>query len=420
MLPHPCLSLLVPALLTTLAATALPTAAAAQTGQVWVVDAALGSGADFATVGDAIAAASVGDTVLVRSGVYPPFLLTFKNLAVMADEGADVQVFDGPAVFFTPNGPPNVLHGIDFISSGAPAPLIGISTGDIGARTWLSDCSTESASIDVSSSSIVLDKLVLRGVDAVNGAPARPALFQGQSFVAAFETEFFGGAGEDGSASAAPSAGAPAVSNKLVLWAANSRFLGGAGGDGVFDPVAGCLPPASGGAGAEVAGRLFDNSSQLLGGAGGLPAAGCAGVPGAAGEPFVLTTPTAQAIASPAPAPRLTTPGVVREGQVLEFGWEGPSGAALLLISGAPDFKHSQFSPLSNNSMPLLVAQPYSIFLLDVLPTGGTTSLSFTVPELGPGVESRRIYAQALHLNLFNFAVNSGGARTVVLLDSSF
>jgi len=420
----PSAVLAVPAGLAALAAFTAPSHAA-PLGDVWVVDAALGAGADFATIQEAVTAASAGDTVLVRSGTYPSFQLISKNLAVVADDGATVRVLGGPYVAYTPQGPPNVLHGLRF----APAPdgsgLAFLSTGDLGAGTWMSDCSTESAWLNISSSSTVVDHCVFRGPAAGSttlGNFGLPAVNLGIAFLAAFATEFHGGDGRDASPAGPATSGAAGVFDEYggAVWAAASTFQGGAGGAGALG-TGGCEPGADGGPGLRLeSGWLYEGATQLLGGNGGAAAPACPGTEGAAGAPIELGGPFAFHSSQVAPTPLLTAPGVAREGQPIAFDYEGPAGLGVLLLGGANVFQHTSFSPLSDGSMPLLVGGPTLLSVIGNLTSPGTASIGFTVPNLPAGVESTRLYAQALHVDLSTFAVVGGGSRTVVLLDSAF
>lgn len=412
-----------PSIALCLAATAGPVLAA---GDVWVVDAFGGAGSDFVTIQQAVNAASAGDTVLVRSGTYAPFLLIGKNLAVVADENAVVRVQGGPEVAFTPAGPPNLLHGLHYTEDPSGEVVARISTGDGGARTWVSDCSTAASRVGVTSSSVILDHCSFSGKDELQSGLSSgptPALDQSFSFVAAFDCEFQGGAGADTLGDVGPTAGSPSVlmDNFGSLWAANSSFLGGAGGDGANSLQTGCTDPEPGGPGLSLEqGWVYRNGSLFQGGPGGAPAPFCTPGSADAGEPVQLVGTFANLLDYGAAAPSLMTPGVVREGQSLAFDWDGPAGVALLLLSGGDGFQHGTFSPLSPESMPLLLSNPISVLLVDVLATAGQAQLALQVPELGGGVESRRIFAQALHLDPQTFAVSSGGARAVVLLDGSF
>ena len=63
--------------------------------QVWIVDAQLGTGAQYASIQPAVQAALDGDVILVRSGHYPTFQVGSKSLAICADFQSLVEV-DGP------------------------------------------------------------------------------------------------------------------------------------------------------------------------------------------------------------------------------------------------------------------------------------------------------------------------------------
>ncbi|MEM7200562.1 MAG: hypothetical protein AAF628_09875 [Planctomycetota bacterium] len=98
-------------LLVVTAASALP----AQT--VWTVDD--DGGADFTLIQPAVDAASSGDVILVRAGIYNEFTLAGKGVAILADQDADVFVFAMAGSIKTtvrdiPAGEQAVLRGLVF------------------------------------------------------------------------------------------------------------------------------------------------------------------------------------------------------------------------------------------------------------------------------------------------------------------
>src|SRR5437016_2892190 len=65
-------------------------AASARAGNVLIVDSS-GSG-QYTDIQSAVDAAQEGDVVLVRTGTYFTFLVSNKELAVVGDAGANVQI----------------------------------------------------------------------------------------------------------------------------------------------------------------------------------------------------------------------------------------------------------------------------------------------------------------------------------------
>lgn len=63
----------------------------------WIVDDVAGPGVDFASLPQAVAAVSSGDTLMVRAGHYQPFHVSDKALTILG-EGANATVIDGVPV----------------------------------------------------------------------------------------------------------------------------------------------------------------------------------------------------------------------------------------------------------------------------------------------------------------------------------
>jgi len=91
----------------------LPLLAPLAGATTYVVDVANGPGTDFTQISTAIAAVDPGDTLLVRPGVYAPFVLD-KNLAIVG-QGTDVDEVraQGIHVVGLPTGTTTVLANID-------------------------------------------------------------------------------------------------------------------------------------------------------------------------------------------------------------------------------------------------------------------------------------------------------------------
>src|SRR5262245_52936976 len=102
------------------AAALLGLAGALGAQQTWVVDQALGPGADFDQIQPAVDAAAPGDVILVRQGLYEPVHVQ-KGLTITAEAGVTVEsslilFFGGmPAVRVAqvPIGQTCVLDGLD-------------------------------------------------------------------------------------------------------------------------------------------------------------------------------------------------------------------------------------------------------------------------------------------------------------------
>ena len=104
----------------------------------------------------------------------------------------------------------------------------------------------------------------------------------------------------------------------------------------------------------------------------------------------------------------------VREGQTLQFDVDAPIGAvSFLLVTADPAW-------VLDAGLGGVLALGGPPALLDVLPAqvSGGAQHAFPIPELGPGVESVALYAQALALGSSELGLSTP-ARALVL-DGAF
>jgi hypothetical protein len=398
--------------------------------KVWVVDAALGSGAHFATLQQAVDAAADLDTVLVRTGTYAPFLLMFKSLAVVADSGAAVTVLGGPKISSTTSGQwpvetAIVLHGLDFLGAGGLDSQGWVAVGQNGVQVWIAQCTTRNTWLETSSSTLVLNGCSFEGSAALSAAfPATPGLLA-SGRVLASSTRFRGGAGANANAQQAALPGAPGAVVWLngAFWATDVVVRGGDGGAGAVDGSGACIAGADGGAGLHLEdGWYLDYGTQALGGAGGAAgSAACAGTGGSTGSALNLApVPWGIYEQHSLAAPLLDGPGVVREGQAGQFTWTGPAGLAVIVYGPKVGSASGWTLPVLHvDSTHLVVGAPWSLQIVGVPSAPASLQLPFQVGDLGAGIESARLYAQALHVDLATLEVACGGARALVLLDAS-
>jgi len=100
-------------LLTTPLLVGLAPAPTAHAQTVWVVDQAAGPGADFATLGDALAVANDGDTLLVRDGDYAEAIVIDGLGIDLVAEETSLVVVRGLTVRNLAAGRSVVVHGIE-------------------------------------------------------------------------------------------------------------------------------------------------------------------------------------------------------------------------------------------------------------------------------------------------------------------
>jgi hypothetical protein len=82
----------------TFIATILVGLAGQLSAQFYVVDAAGGAGSSFTQIADAVAAVPTGSVLEVRPGVYTPFTITGKSVAILGGPGVRVYGLLGPTV----------------------------------------------------------------------------------------------------------------------------------------------------------------------------------------------------------------------------------------------------------------------------------------------------------------------------------
>ncbi|MBL9077290.1 MAG: hypothetical protein JNL08_07300 [Planctomycetes bacterium] len=218
----------------------------------WIVDAANGPGTNFLDLPAAIAAASDGDTILVRAGTYSPFTITGKNLQIRG-AGAAATLVDalvagaGPAhaISASPDGIGSVLAGLrirgglqlhgqanvtllDCVLQGTDAVQQGGLALSViqSSVAWAQGCRFEGGS--------GLPFSLPPGVTPINGGPA-VVVYQGR--LAASDCDFVGG----DSVVVAPLT-APAGGNGLTVTVSAQVRLDHCrlrGGDGGTPPMSG-------------------------------------------------------------------------------------------------------------------------------------------------------------------------------------
>lgn len=247
--------------LPTLLLSLCPSAALAQS--VWIVDDDGGAGVDFTSVRAAVAAATDGDLLLVRDGVYDGFTFAGKSLAIVADRGhhpivSEVEVGDllgGPVVGIANLAPGQevILRGLEiggaYFQSFDRTPYVTLAN-DAG-EVWLEDVAlTHGVSLFAG----------FTGIHATNCA----AITVSRCDLRAQASDGVYGNGVD------------ATGSNLTLW--DCEVLAAAGIAGVFQPA------TPGGHGVELSGgSLFVSGGSLVGGAGGSTTTAPAGAEGGDG-----------------------------------------------------------------------------------------------------------------------------------------
>jgi pectin methylesterase-like acyl-CoA thioesterase len=100
---------------------------------IWIVDAQMGPGAQFADLPAAIAAAANGDTILVRAGTYSGFSVNGKALTLRGEGMATTRILAsalGMTVEILNAGGVFVLSGLR-LEGGLPAMIVQSSAVEL-------------------------------------------------------------------------------------------------------------------------------------------------------------------------------------------------------------------------------------------------------------------------------------------------
>ncbi len=409
----------------------LGAASASGQGSVWVVDKS--GGGDFTTPLAAIAAASTGDTLLIRSGSYGgEALIISKGLALVAEEGAEVLVgggvtcgaLDGGLVVMNlPAGERVLVRGIDF-------DWINLS-GNLGS-IWIEDAEVgnvcpDHAIIANHCGSVILTRSTFRGGDfPLSYATLPPArgLSATSASIYALASTFSGGKGYEGAdgpgstGDAGTGANGARVSD-VFFFCGGCTLTGGTGGDGESE-LAPCAAPGDGGDALHLTGPLPSDvrflDSTFAGGAAGIdptsapvcppaPASDGAAWSGAPGTVASLGTAGFLALSATSP---------VREGAFLTVEVDGPPDVLSFVAFGTaldPLFIEGLFGALQ-------VAPPYTIRVLGATDASGHAQLTVPVGFLPPGWEAFQFFGQAAYLS-GSGAIVLGGATWVTVLDET-
>lgn len=412
--------------ITLFAIVAVPVASAAS---VLVVDAAGAPGAEFASLGDAVAAAGEGDALLLRTGPFlQPVEVNGKSLVIAADEGFEPLVarltIRGIAA-----GQFVALRGLFLVQAeGAPGLEIRDSTGPV----WVEDCrigfgtnsflpigAVAPALRAENAARVVLARVVARGSVAPgafyngNGGAAAELLGSG---LHSYSCSFEGGAGNS-----LPSGGAQIGAGGAGLrvdggfaFLSGSALTGGVGGNGVF--IGGpqvCKPGGNGGDGLRALGgalvRPLDSAFAAGSGGAAAPSGGCGS--GASGLAIAAAGATVTPLAGTATEFSISSPE--REGTAHDFAFAGPPGADIVLLAAISP--QAQFSGPALGSvlvLPPLVAIPFG-----QLPASGALTLAVPAGALPAGSEGLAAFVQPLYF--MGGQAQLGAGTAVLLLDSS-
>ena len=411
-----------------------PLLAAAARADVLVVDAAGGPGTDHLAIQPAVDAALAGDVLLVRAGTYPGFAIHGKPLTVTADQGHVVRVAGEITVRFVPAGEAVHLRGLSTLLLDVPLAR-GLVLGSNAGAVLVEDCVLRGETqeqddppqpglVVVDSEDVVLLASTFVGGGGwsyfqggphwgTSGAPgARVVSQSATTTVYAYGCEFEGGYGSSG-VGESHFPGLPGGDGLRlesgVLYASGSTFRGGAGGGGADGGFGTCGDGGPGGAGLdeEPGGEAIVADSTFAGGPGGLGGnAFC--LHGDDGPPF-----EGDPLDLAEPARLLSSPGPVREGQILQLVFHGPPGEVVTLLAGPtdPQLLLTLFGAR-------LVSAQHRAIPMGTIPASGALVKSLPMPTLPASIEHVVLSLQGLHAT--GAGNRLGGGTLLVLLDASF
>ena len=419
---------------------------------VLVVDDDPGPGVDFTDLAPALAAAGPGDILLVREGSYAGFSISAKPAAVLAEDGATVQIQGDVLVSGIPQGSAFVLRGFEFPNAGSRV-VASQSSGSIRLEDLDLTATFALPGGDLLASRIELEQCaharlsnVRLGFDGGNPATepsigpspleAPPAALSIRSSdVHLHECDVFGTPGRDAfddpltllGTFATSGGDAVEVDGTGLLRLVGSRVLGGAGGDGWQSASVGCIAPEDGGAGVRFLTGLthtFSNiDTELAGGGAGAtvdqglgftcPATAQAG-PAVAQEPGTTVGGFEQQI----PLPQLAVEAWLQEDEAVTLSFLREAGdeavVALSLVDG------SVITPFTSVYVGLEVGPPQVLIPLGVANVLGAASLTVPAPgDVLPAGTGLTLYTQALAVDLAG-QLWIGQFATSALLDAAF
>lgn len=383
------------------------------------------AGAPYATLQAAVDAAVDGDVVLVRTGDYAGCAIDGKALMLVEDAGASARVTSTLFVRNLAAGQCVVLAGFEMAGSNAPAleadAIQGSLRGEgLALRVSPSFANASVPAVDLRDvQDVAFVRSTFTGGATGNGIVAGGAGLRAQNAgLALYDCALDGAYGVYSSGRG----GEGLNVSGGELFASNCDLRGGIGGPGgvQFTGGPGCAAwfPLPGGTGGDALRALSGATSRLLdcrlsGGAGGPGGVTSCGVPGATGTAGSSASGSSSVLAGVSRS--LAAPFVAREGESVPWTVRGSAGErAWLFFANGPG---QQFHAALFGSA--LIANPFAYRIpLGTIPASGELTVHLLVPELGPGLDARVRFVQAL-------CTSSSGARlagsgVVAWLDAAY
>jgi hypothetical protein len=421
--------------------TCLAVAAMSMTARagVLVVDAAMGPGADYANVFDALDWAVPNDVIVVRPGNYTASALGHLPNAVYITRAVTIVAESSPPLLsgvLIENLPANervVFRGIEFQASPFGS---SCSEFEIPKGLQITNCA---GSVLIEDCTFVLGRPSILVQQSTDVTLSRCEIYPTSYLGTCFATKSFPGRGieieaanvnlhscevhgGDG-ANASPAAHTPGIEGAKPggvairvdggeLFLGNTAVVGGSGGNGTFDGFGSCYEGAVGGVGLQVTssgGLVRSLGSTILGGVSGISAGTCAPPATAAATELIagsLVPLTGASNTLIGPPPSL-------EGAGVSIAVTAPPGHSVVALLSATF--HSTYQPAGTS---ILHVGPQAVVLpLGLVPGSGTISLATTVPSLVPPDSSIQVFLQAANVSPTSGTWRLGSPSVAVVFD---
>lgn len=429
------------------------------------------TGAPYTEIQAAVDAANDGDVILVRAGTYASFVVRNQSLVIAADTTGVVQVqgairvsgvgatrtllLSGLKATGALSGSSSTKHGLIARNCDGPLRVVGCelfarslggSPGlcNDGQGAWVENCAD-----------VVFVGCDLRGSSATTGVVSQDmadgghGAYASASNLALYESSLRGGKAEwiDGYVMGCDplpnggslvngygwgEAGQGLRAEGCFVFGSHATIIGGGGRESLCVTGVGCFSCATPGGAALVndngTGNALLLDTALTPGVGGISTPLCsAGIVGFAcahccpshvsctapsGPPLIgLSTTLAGASRG------LTSSRAAREGQLVTLTYRGQPGDRVELLTNDRTTFHVDFA--TRGVRVVKRARPEPIRIVGTIGAGGTLTETWTIPDLGAGVQARSLYMQALMTDTSGQATLSSPVA-IVLLDASY
>lgn len=346
--------------------------------EVLVVDS---FGGPYVQIFDAIADASPGDTILVRTGGYIGFEVDGASVAIVADKDAVVTIDGMIEIRNLAAGQAALLHGL-LVQPGTSG--AGIRVTNCAGPVWIEDTSVGQSYLTTvpvpavlvnASASVALQRCDLLGSRALGTTPGGHGVSATNSTVHLLETTSTGGEG-----SSTGTAGAGVRLSGGTLFASGGAIVGGEGALGGGLPS--CSDGGDGGIGLQLVGAAPTATLRdvdVAGGAAGGATEPC--LPGADGP--AIDAPAGAVTTSPFTARALVVDGPLRSGETFLAALTGVPGDVAFLVASAiqaPTVFPAGGALAGGPLFPSLAS--YVLVPLGVVDISGTLQLAAAVPAL--------------------------------------